>query len=163
MILDNLTMLSGSMSAAGVLTGQAVNGAGSILSTNTMDLSPNSLGGNQLGDVGGGESMEFEITVMTAPTVGTSVQFQLIQADDAALTTNVQVINQTDAFLLFNLPVGTLIPLHYDRAMPYLPKRYLGIRYVNVGAVATASYMAGMVKDMATTKNMTYTAGWSVT
>jgi hypothetical protein len=65
------------------------------------------------------------------------VQFQLIQADDAALTSNVQVLVQTDAVPIASLPAGTLVPLHLDRAAPYAPKRYLGARYVLVGAIAS--------------------------
>ncbi len=162
MILDNFAFLSGSVSAAGVLSGQAVNGAGNILSTNTMDLGPLSIGGNQVGDLGGGESLEIAIGVLTAPTVGTNVQFQLIQADDAALTTNVQVINQTDALPIAGLTVGTVVALHYDRAAPYAPKRYIGVRYVNTGAIATASYTAALVKNIQDVKNMLFKSGFAV-
>jgi hypothetical protein len=162
MILDNLALLSGAVSAAGVLSGQAVNGAGNILSTNTMDLGPLPLGGNQVGDFGAGEALEISISVLGAPTVGTSVKFQLIQADDAALTTNVQVINSTDDLPIANLPVGALVPLHFDRAAPYAPKRYIGIRYVNTGAIATASYVAGLVKNVADIKNMYFKSGFAV-
>lgn len=163
MILDNFALLSGAVSAAGVLSGQAVNGAGNILSSNTMDLGPLSIGGNQPGDLGAGEALEFEISVLTAPTVGTNVQFQLIQADDAALSVNVQVINQTDSFAIAQLPAGSLVPLHYDRAAPYPPKRYIGLRYVNTGAIATASYVAGLVKNVQDVKNLYFKSGFSVT
>jgi hypothetical protein len=162
MILDNFTLLAGSVSAAGVLSGQAVNGAGSILSTNTLDIAPLTLGGNQAFDLGQGEPLEIAISVLTAPTVGTTVQFQLIQADDAALTTNVQVIVQTDALPIANLPAGTIVPLHYDRAAPYAPKRYVGLRFVNVGAIATASYVGAIVKNIADVKNMFGKSGFAV-
>lgn len=162
MILDQALFLSGAVSAAGVLTGQAANGAGSILSTNTIDLGPLTIGGNQPGDIGGGEALEVAISVLTAPTVGTTVQFQLIQADDAALTSNVQVINQTDAFAIASLPAGTLVPLHYDRAAPYSPKRYIGVRYVNTGAIATFSVAAAVVKSVQDMKNMYFKSGFAV-
>jgi len=162
MILDNFLVLAGSVSAVGALTGQAVNGAGSILSTNTLDIAPLTLGGNQAFDIGQGEPLEIAISVLTAPTVGTTVQFQLIQADDAALSTNVQVIVQTDALPIANLPAGTLVPLHYDRASPYLPKRYVGLRFVNVGAIATASYFGAIVKNIADVKNMFGKSGFAV-
>jgi hypothetical protein len=162
MILDNFLTLSGSISPTGVLNGQAVNGAGSFVSTNTIDLAPLSLGGNQPADEGAGEPLAFEFSVLTAPTVGTSVQFQIIQADDAALTTNVQVINQTDAFPIAALPIGTLVPLHWDRAAPYTPKRYVGLRYVNVGAIATFSVFASTVKSMQDLKNIYFKSGFSV-
>src|SRR5437868_6166112 len=119
MYLDAALLLSGSISASGALTGQAVNGAGNVLSANTIDIGPLALGGNQAGDVGVGEELFVEFSVLTAPTGGTNVRFQLIQADDAALATNVQVINQTDDLPIANLPAGTVVPLHWDPAQPY--------------------------------------------
>ena len=67
MILDNLLFLSGAVSAAGVLTGQAANGAGSVLSTNTIDTAPLTIGGNQPGEFGAGEGLKVEFSVLTAP------------------------------------------------------------------------------------------------
>lgn len=162
MVLDGLLLLSGAVSATNVLTGQAVNGAGSFLSSNTIDIAPLALGGNQAGDFGAGENLYVEISVVTAPTVGTNVQFQLIQADDAALTTNVQVISQTDAYPIAQLTAGQLVPMRWDPAAPYPPKRYVGLRYVNTGAIATASYVAAIVKDIQTVKNMYYKSGFAV-
>lgn len=162
MILDSFAMLSGSISAAGVVTGQAANGAGSILGTNTMDMAPLTLGGNQAGDFGAGEDSTVVFSVLTAPTVGTTVQFQLIQADDAALSTNVQVINQTDAFPIASLPAGSLVPLGFDPVAPYAPKRYIGVRYVNVGAIATFSVTAALTKDPQGMKNIYYKSGFVV-
>lgn len=162
MILDNNLMLSGSVSSTGVVSGQSVTGSGSILSTNTIDIASLALGGNQPGDIGSGEPLEISISVLAAPTVGTSVQFQLIQADDSALTTNVQVINQTDAIVIASLPAGTLVPLHWDRAAPYSPKRYVGLRYVNVGSIATASYVAAVAKNVQDIKTLYFKSGYSV-
>lgn len=162
MILDNFLVLCGSISAAGVVTGQAMNGAGNVLSVNTVDLAPLTIGTNQAGDTGAGESLEVGISILTAPTVGTNVQFQLIQADDAALTTNVQVINQTDAFAIAALPAGTFVPLHWDRAAPYAPKRYLGLRAVNTGAIATLSVFAAIMKTVQDLKNLNFKSGYAV-
>lgn len=162
MILDNLLVLCGSISAAGAISGQAMNGAGNVLSQNTVDLGPLAIGGNQVGDVGAGESLEVVFNILTAPTVGTNVQFQIIQADDAALTSNVQVINQTDAFPIASLPAGTLIPLHWDRAAPYAPKRYWGLRVVNTGAIATLSVFAAVAKNVQDLKNLNSKSGFAV-
>jgi hypothetical protein len=162
MILDANLILSGSISAAGVVTGQAANGAGSILGTNTVDLGPLAIGGNQVGDTGAGEPIEVEFSILTAPTVGTSVTFQLIQADDAALTSNVQVLTQTDAYPIASLVVNAIVPLHWDRAAPYSPKRYVGVRYVNVGAIATFSVFASTVKNLQDVKNLYFKSGFAV-
>jgi hypothetical protein len=162
MILDNATFLSGAVSAAGVLSGQAANGAGNILSTNTIDLAPLAIGGNQTADYGQGEQTNIVFSILTAPTVGTSVQFQLIQADDAALTTNVQVISMTDAFTIAQLPAGTVVPLKWDRAAPFPAKRYVGARYVNVGAIATFSVVAAVTKNIQDIKNIFAKSGFAV-
>jgi hypothetical protein len=161
MILDAAMLLSGSYSALGVLTGQAVNGAGSILSSNTIDIAPLTIGGNQAGDIGIGEELYVEFSVISAPTVGTNVRFQLIQADDAALTQNVQVINQTDDLPIANLAAGTIVPLHWDPAAPYTPKRYVGARYVNTGAIATFSVAAAVTKN-AQARQTSLKSGYSV-
>ena len=34
-----------------------------------------------------------------------------------------------------------------DQAAPYVAKRYIGLRFVNTGAIATASYYGAMVKN----------------
>lgn len=163
MILDALLLLSGSVAAGtGVLTGQAANGAGSILSTNTIDWAPLTLGGNQAGDLGAGENLFVEFSILTAPTVGTSVEFQLIQADDAALTSNVQVIASTDAYPIASLTIGTIIGLRISPVSPYTPKRYIGARYVNTGAIATFSVSAAIIKDLQMVKNIYYRSGYSV-
>lgn len=159
MILDAELLLSGAVSASGVLTGQAVNGAGTFLSANTIDIAPAI--GNQPGDTGVGEDLYVEFSVQTQPTGGTSVQFQLIQADDAALTTNVQVICQTDAYPIAALTPGIVVPLGFDPAAPYPPKRYVGARYVNTGAIATFSVVAAVVKNVQLAQR-NYRSGYTV-
>jgi len=130
-----------------------------------MDLGPLTLGGNQPGDIGAGESLAIEFSVLVAPTAVTAVRFELIQADDAALTTNVQVINRTDDYPIATLPAGTLVPLHWDRDAPYAPKRYVGARYVATGGttLASMSVVAAVVKNMQDLKNIFYKSGFSVT
>ena len=162
MILDNFAFLSGAVSATGALTGQLIT-ANSQLSTNTMDLGPLAIGGNQVADLGAGDALEIAIGILVAPATATTVQFQLIQADDAALTSNVQVINQTDAFAIASLPAGTVVPLHYDRAAPYAPKRYIGVRYISTGATVTAlSVTASVVKNVQDVKNLYFKSGFLV-
>lgn len=149
MILDNATFLSGSFSpTTGALIGQAVAGTNTnVLGTNTIDLAPLLLGGNQM--VGSsGDTLDIAFTVQTAPTGGTSVQFQLVQADDAALTTNVEVLAQTGVFTIAQLPAGTLVPLGFGRTAPLTPRRFIGVRYVLVGSIASMVVVASTVADV---------------
>lgn len=158
MILDNNLVFSGSITqgASGTtFTGQTVTGTNtSVLSTNTLDL-------GSARDIGKGEPLEVVVEVTTAASGGTSVQFQLIQADDAALTTNVQVLVQTDAIAVATLVAGTQVPLHVDRVDPYPARRFLGIRYQLVGIVAAGAYFTTIVKNVAD-KNVYYPNGFSV-
>lgn len=162
MILDNFLVLCGAVSAAGVVSGQSFNTATTAVSTNTIDNGPLTLGGNQAGDVGAGEALEISISILTAPTVGTSCKYQLIQADDGALTSNVQIINSTADIPIASLPAGTIVPLHYDRAAPFAPKRYVGLQVVTVGAIATHSIFAAVVKNVADLKNILFKSGYLV-
>ena len=162
MILDNFLLLSGAISATGALTGQLVV-ANSVVSTNTIDLGPLTIGGNQAGDTGAGASLEVAFGILAAPLTATTVQFQLIQADDAALTSNIQVICQTDAFLIAALPIGTLVPLGLDQAAPYAPKRFIGVRYISAGATVTAlSVTCTIVKDIQSLKNIYFKSGFLI-
>lgn len=155
MILDANTILSGALTAAGVVTGQSVTGTNtSVLSTNTYDL-------GVARDLGKGAALEVAIETIVAASGGTSVQFQLIEADDAALSVNVQVIVQTDAFPVATLVAGTQIPLHVDRVDPYVARRYIGLRYQLVGAVAAGSYFAAVALNIAD-KQVNYTSGFAV-
>lgn len=162
MILDNFLIVAGSYSAAGAVTGQAFNGAATAVSTNSIDNAPDTLGGNQPADIGIGEPLEFSISIITAPTVGTSCKYQVIQADDAALTSNVQVVVSTADIPIASLPLGTLIPLHVDRAAPFAAKRYMGIQVVTVGAIATHTILAAMVKNFQDMKNNLFKSGFAV-
>lgn len=162
MIVDNFLVVAGSISAAGAITGQSFNGAATAVSTNSIDNAPLALGGNQVSDVGAGEALEVAISILTAPTVGTTCKYQWVQADDAALTSNVQVIVSTADIPIANLTIGQVVPLHMDRAAPYVPKRYTGLQVVTVGAIATHSIFACVVKNVQDVKNMLYKSGYAV-
>ena len=154
MITDVLTQFSGGY-ANGAATGQTVTGTDTtVLSTNTYDL-------GVARDLGKGEPLEITIAVVTAASGGTSVKVQLIQADDAALTSNVQVIVQTADIPVATLVAGASIPLHVDRVDPFSPKRYIGLRYVTVGAVTAGAYWAAVTKVISD-KQVNYPAGFAV-
>lgn len=154
-IIDAFTVFSGSTSAAGVISGQTVTGTNtSVLSTNTYDL-------GVARDIGKGMPLNVIFETIVAASGGTSVQFQVITADDAALSSNVEVINQTDAIPVATLTAGTQIPLVIDRIDPLPAKRYIGLRYVLVGAVAAGSYFAGIVVNVPD-KQTNYASGFVV-
>lgn len=164
MILDNFLLLSGGVSAQGVLTGQAVTAT--AVSTNAMDTNPCALGGNQPNDIGRGEALEIAISVLVAATAAgaATVNFELIQADDAALTVNVETLVQTGSIPKTLLVAGAIVPLHFDRAAPYTPRRYVGVRYtVGTGPLTTGTFTAAVVKNVADIANIYGKSGFSVT
>lgn len=160
MILDNFTFLSGAVSATGVLSGQLIT-ANSQLSTNTMDIA--AAAPFQAGDTGAGEPLNVVFSILAAPATATDVTFQIVQADDAALTSNVQVINAAGPFAIAQLPAGTVVPVKWDRTAPLAPKRYVGARYVSTGSTVTAlSVTAAVAKVVQDAKNIYYKSGYVV-
>ena len=161
MILDSLLQFSGTVNPT---AGQLVTALGNTVSTNVIDLA----GGNTARDLGQGEPLEIQIQILQTLTSGgaATVQFQLVEADDTAISTNVNVIVQTDAFTFGTLTAGKIIPLHWDRASPYQARRYLALRYVIGTAVitnGTGQFFATAVKSIQDAGNNTlFNSGFAV-
>lgn len=128
---------------------QSITPATPILSTNTIDLGTTGvspiLGQLPSRDVGQGEPVDLLIQVVTAAVGGTSVQAQVVQADNAALSSNLEVLAESGA-----VPTASLVP-GYQFRVPFVPigvtKRYLGVRYVTVGTFTAGAVTAGIVAD----------------
>lgn len=155
MISDAALMLSGSYSAAGALTGQTVTAT--AVSTNTIDAGPLGLGGNQITGLGDGEPLDVVFTTLVAAAAAgaATVTFQLIQADDAALTANVQVLASSDAIPIASLTAGAQTVLKVGGSLPFPPKRYIGARYVvATGPLTAGAFTALMTKNAQTTRTV---------
>lgn len=163
MILDNFGLLSGAVSAAGVLSGQAVTAT--AVSTNSIDTNPDSIGSNQPNDLGRGEPLEIAISVLTTATAAgaATVNFEYVQADDAALTTNVETLGQTGPIGKATLVAGALVPIHVPRASPLAPRRYVGVRYtVATGPLTAGTFVAAIGKNVADIVNIFGRSGFAV-
>lgn len=126
MYVDNLTLVSGSITG-NTLTPQTIASTGNVLSTNTIDL-------GTARDIGEGTEYPYLHAIIgTAVAGGTSTEFQVIVADDAALTTNVTVIGSSGAITTANLPAGKRIAVPVNPQIGSLGRRYLGARYVITG------------------------------
>ena len=148
MILDNLTLLSGSYSQTGVLTGQAVT---TQAVSNTLDTNPLSIGANQPVSLGRGEDLKIVIGVLVAAaTAGAAtVNFEFIQADDTALSTNVEILAQTGPIPKATLAINTQVVLVVPNNAPYTPRRYVGLRYtIGTGPLTAGTFVAAIVKDV---------------
>jgi hypothetical protein len=162
MILDAFTALSGSITG-NTVTAQATFASGaSVLSTNTMDLSTGGGPGGNIRDIGEGNDLaRGRVTVVAAFTGGTSAEFQVIQADDAALTTNVTVIGTTGAVPVASLTAGARFDIELNARIGSRGQRYLGGRTVNVGANTTGSIYMDIGADIQDGQKF-YTNGFAV-
>lgn len=149
MYVDALLQLSGTISG-NTITGQTVTGNGvSVLSTNTVDLASGGVPSGQTRDIGEGSDFaygRFENTV--ASTGGTSIEFQIITADDAALTTNVKVLGTTGAILTAALILGARFACQINPVIGSKGQRYIGARYVIVGNMTTGAYVADVGAEL---------------
>jgi hypothetical protein len=141
MILDALTMVSGGINALNVITGQTVTGAGSVLSTNSIDLLQNR-------DIGEGK----DVFMLFQPTVAfaglTALDMQVISADDAALTTNVSVLGVTSAVPVALLGAGTRHYAEISGRLNSRGQRFLGARYVITGTGTAGALITSIVADI---------------
>lgn len=134
MIIDALLALAGSITG-NTVTGQATTGTGvTVVSTNTVDL------GAGVRDMGEGQELFGRIEIVTPTTDGTSIEYQVIAADAAALTGNVKVLGTTGAIPIAQLIAGARFVCAINPRLASKGQRYLGLQYVTVGAVTTGSF-----------------------
>lgn len=156
MYVDSYLQLSGSV-VGNTWTPQTATGTDtSVLSSNTVDLAVAQ-------DKGEGRTLNALFTVSTAASGGTSVEFQVIAADAANLTGNVQVLGSSGAIAVGSLTAGKRVAVGIDPRLALQGQRYIGARYVFVGAVAAGAYLCSLgnaVDDGA--KKSLFTSGYSV-
>lgn len=113
-----------------------------VKGTNATTVSTNYLDTEVAGgDVSVGEPIEWAVTVTTAASGGTSIEFKLFTDDDSAFGTET-VLDTTGAIAVADLVKGYTI----SRRIPRGAKRYLRMKAVTVGAVTAANVDAGLVK-----------------
>lgn len=155
MYVDNNLLVSGSVGATGALTAQNVFSAGtSVLSTNTIDLL-------QARDLGEGTNLYGRWEWLTAAVGGTSIEMQVIVADDAALSTNVTVVGTTGAVPVASLVIGSRWAAQINMRLGLKGQRYMGCRYVNVGTTTAGAVMGDIGLDV-TEGNKFYPVGFSI-
>lgn len=144
MILDRQNMVS---------SAQAVAGTGNLISTDTIDLL-------QARDIGTGEDqLEMFFQIVDTLAGGSSIDYQVIIADDAALTSNVEVLGATGAQT--TLAGGSRFHVKLNRRPTGLGKRYLGVRYVRAGTFTDGTVTAGLVLD-AQDQGKNYPSGYTI-
>lgn len=111
------------------------------VSTDAIDLSA----AVPIRDVGVGEELRMVITTgLAALAAGAAtVTFELIQADDAALTTNVEVLAATGAIGKAVIVAGYTA---MDIVLPRNTRRFIGVRYtVGTGPLTQGRFTASLV------------------
>jgi len=98
-------------------------------------------------DLGRGRALRAfaQVTETVAAAGAATVNIELIEADDGALTSNVRVLASTGALGKAALPDGTRV---LDVSVPTTTKPYLGFRYtVATGPLTAGKFTAGLVSD----------------
>ncbi len=151
MILDGNLLLSGSVNN-GALSGQSIIGTGNILSANTVDQIAQR-------DIGGCiAEMLFQLTASVVG--GTSVEFQVITADDAGLASNVTVVGSSGGIPIASLVLGARLTVSFNPRIGSKGQRYLGARYVIVGTTTAGAVVASMASDYQ--DNKVYASGFTI-
>lgn len=138
MIIDNNAIFSGSI-VGSTVTGQALT-TGTITSTNVYDL-------QVARDIMKGLNLVIPIEVTTTFVGGTSIQAQLVEADDAGITTNVTVLSTTGPTPTANLAAGSRFVLEGGRVDPFPNRRFLAVQYVIVGTYTGGAVFAALTPN----------------
>lgn len=124
------------------------------VSTDTIDLSV-------ARDMGEGRELFMNFAVGTVFAGGTSTNFEVIIADNAALSSNVVVVGASGAMATADLTAGKLIPVGINPQVASLGKRYMGARYTVVGTNTTGTVTADIVMDIQDGRK-SYPSGFTV-
>ena len=135
-----------------VSTDQAVTTT--AVSTDTVDLSV-------ARDIGEGQDLFMNFAVTEAFAGGTSTNFEVIIADNAALSSNVVVIGASGAIATADLTLGKNVAVRLNPQIASLGKRYLGARYTVSGTNSAGKVTADIVMDVQDGKKF-YASGFAV-
>jgi hypothetical protein len=124
------------------------------VSTDTVDLSV-------ARDIGEGGDLYMNFAMTEAFAGGTSTNFEVIIADNAALSSNVVVIGASGAIVTASLTLGTNVAVRLNPQIASLGKRYLGARYTVSGTNSAGKVTADMVMDVQDGKKF-YASGFTV-
>lgn len=135
-----------------VSTDQAVTTT--AVSSDTIDLSV-------ARDIGEGHDLLMNFAMTEAFAGGTSTNFEVIIADNAALSSNVVVVGASGAIVTASLTLGTNVAVRINPLIGSLGKRYIGARYTVSGTNSAGKVTADIVETIQDGKKF-YASGFSV-
>ena len=112
-------------------------------------------------DIGEGESLYMNFAIGTAFAGGTSTAFEVVVADDAALTSNVTVVGSSGVLLTAALTASKNIAVRINPLIGSTGKRYFGARYTVVGTNSAGTVTADVVHGIQDGQKA-YTSGFAV-
>lgn len=133
---------------------QTVTGASAVLSANTLDALQNR-------DLGGADTFPVLFQVGTAFAGLTALEMQVITADDAALTTNVNVLGSTGAIPVAQLTAAARFYASIRPQIGAKGQRYIGCRYIPTGT-GTAGTISAQIGGNVGDFKPVYPTGYSV-
>ncbi len=152
-------MVDANLAVAGSITGNTITGQ-AVFASNANVTSANTVDLLQARDIAEGRDLYGRVEVTTAAAGGTSMEFQFIVADDAALSVNVTQIATTGAIPVASLTAGARFTCKLNPRLGSLSQRYLGMRCVNVGLNTAGAVYADVGIEIADVK--IYPSGFSV-
>jgi len=160
-VIDTFLQLSGSYSGSTVTPQNVFASGAAVVSTNVVDVTGGSATG-QIADIFKGEELELLINVITAFAGGTSAEFQLVSADNAALSTNLTVLASSGAIPIASLGAGKQIRVCGAPQDPRTLRRYVGLNVVNVGANSAGAVLAALTPFDGDLPIPSYSSGFTV-
>lgn len=112
-------------------------------------------------DIGEGDDLYMNFAVPVALAGGTSVTFEVVVADDAAISTNVTVVGSSPAVVTASLVAGYNTAVRINPIIGSLGRRYMAARYTIVGTYTSGSVIADVVADIQDGKKF-YASGFAI-
>ena len=112
-------------------------------------------------EIGEGDDLFMVFSVGTAFAGGTSINFQVTVADDAALSTNATTIGMSGVIVTASLTAASQFAVRLNPQIASLGRRYLGATYTVVGTMSAGTVTADIVTDIQDGKKF-YANGFAV-
>lgn len=145
MYVDASLALCGSITGNTITPANMFASGATVTSPNVIDLSSPNANGSLTRDLGAGNDYaKLRIEIVTAYAGGTSVQFNLVTADDSAISVNVTTIGATNVIPIASATAGARFEVEVNTRVLSKGQRYIALQAVNVGANTAGAIYADL-------------------